>query len=178
MNLPITDLKNHQIKFNKNKYYTSKTINKLWKKGYVIFSEANWENAAYVARYSMKKQIGINKKFLNQNGYTEEFVRMSKKPAIGQEWYEKNKNQMWKYDEIHIANKTGTITAKPPRYFDKKLEIENNNLLIRIKKKRTEFAIQKLLARPKNEKEWEYLDRKKELFYAKIKGKIKRRDNE
>lgn len=56
-NCPIPDLKLAFTK-NGNLYFTSEIFNKVWGKGIVVISEANYDTAAYVARYVTKKVTG------------------------------------------------------------------------------------------------------------------------
>lgn len=69
--------KNHE----KDDLKTSKTIENLWGKGFVVVAPANYETAAYVARYCVKKAYG--KKLSEPKGKPKEFILASKMPAIG-----------------------------------------------------------------------------------------------
>lgn len=110
--------------------YRSPTLEKLWTLGYSNFGAVTFESAAYVARYVMKKMTGP----LQENTYkrvdadtgeihqvSPEFCRMSLKPGIGAKWLEKYQTDVYPADQVII---NGTH-AKPPRYYDKKLEATN-----------------------------------------------------
>ena len=57
-------------------------------------------------------------------------------PGIGQLYYEKHKHEIYKNDEIIIKNQQGTISCKPPKYFDKLYEAEYPEKFKKIKLKR------------------------------------------
>ena len=57
-------------------------------------------------------------------------------PGIGQIYYDKHKNEIYKYDEIIIKNKQGIISSKPPAYFDKLYEAEEPKKFKKIQEKR------------------------------------------
>lgn len=105
-------------------YYTSETLTNVWKKGFVIVTEASWDTAAYTARYIMKKQTGKNAKFYEENNILPEFCVMSRNPGIGFSWYSDNKKCY-----VTFLNKVVPSTGKKRtfnrlRYFDKKFEYE------------------------------------------------------
>lgn len=99
--------------------HDSATIRKLWGNGITEVSPLNWQDAAYVARYTTKKLGKAEIDFYRENGLVPEFTRMSLKPAIGWQYYQDHKDEIYKYDEIHISTVNGGRTVKPPRYYDK-----------------------------------------------------------
>lgn len=76
------------------------------------------------------KKFIINKNFLktcrfDNYGREKEFIRMSKKPAIGLRYWELNKEKI-KRNEGILININGSVVLKPiPRYFKKLWEKEN-----------------------------------------------------
>lgn len=65
-------------------YYTSDLLDRAWGKGIVVVSPANWTNAAYTARYVMKKQTGENAVDAYESiGIRPPFIRASNAPGIG-----------------------------------------------------------------------------------------------
>ena len=105
--------------------YRSSDLEVLWPFGYSSIGDVNFESAAYVARYIMKKVTGHNAK----DHYTEtnqetgeiikrkpEFNKMSLKPGIGYDWYKKYKNDVYPHDYVIIKGKK----VKPPKFYDKK----------------------------------------------------------
>lgn len=120
--------------------YKSKTISKIWGMGYCPIGLIAYESAAYVARYTMKKnglakikreyydaeeidkngEIKIKRKWRNIKGIQEsEFISMSTCPGIGKTWFIKNKENIKTNNCILIHSKKGTLTRKIPRYYKK-----------------------------------------------------------
>lgn len=65
--------------------YTSKELEKIWGKGFVIIGNLTYESACYIARYVHKKAYGIEKEV--KKGKTPEFITSSKRPAIAKDFY-------------------------------------------------------------------------------------------
>lgn len=118
--------------------YTSKTINKLWGKGYCPIGLVSYESASYVARYTMKKnglakvkreyydvkeitkegEVRLKTKWRNIKGKQEpEFIGMSQ--GIGLTWFLKNKDKIKENNCIIIPTNNGARTKKIPRYYRK-----------------------------------------------------------
>lgn len=74
-NKPL-DLKYYKLNENKDILYTSDTISKLWKYGFNVVAEFTPATAAYVARYTLKKQLKKKYSFQKQN-YKQEFLLCS-----------------------------------------------------------------------------------------------------
>lgn len=142
-NLPIMDLKIHKENFEGDPLYTSETISKIWGKGYVIIGNTNWNTAAYVARYIMKKQVDKNEDFYEKYGIEKEYVTMSRNPGIGAGYYNKNKEKIYKHDYININTKNGVVKAKPPGYFDRLYHEIEPKKLYNLKLKRQQIITNK-----------------------------------
>ena len=118
--------------------YTSEILESLWPFGYSTIGDVNFESAAYVARYIMKK---INGKTVNQDGdvvdaqvhyqYCDletgeliqrkpEFNKMSLKPGIGQTWLDKYMHDVYPHDHVIVRGKK----CKPPRFYDNKFKCQ------------------------------------------------------
>lgn len=125
-NLPIKDLTLLSVNHQGEALYRSATIEKIWKKGIVTIGSVTWNSAAYVARYMTKKRKGKNAKqeYIDM-GRNPEFSRMSRNPGIAREYYDRNKDKIYKYDEIIIADGNGkALKAKPSKYYDRLYEEE------------------------------------------------------
>lgn len=109
--------------------YTSATLQKIWDKGLATIGEVNFDTAVYVARYATKQLTGV----LIMSDILPEFGRMSRRPGIGTEWFNKYQKQTYDHDSIVINH----VETKPPKFYDKKLEALDSDQLNRIKKKRT-----------------------------------------
>lgn len=142
-NIPINDLKPYAKNHIGQVRYQSETIEKIWKKGYIDVANVSWESCAYVARYMLKKQKGKSA----EEAYRlkeAEFTRMSRKPGIAKNYYEKNQKKIYEFDEIMIAKMDGSVQKiKPPKYYDKLFDIENEEQMNAIKEARKKIAIEK-----------------------------------
>lgn len=119
--------------------WRSHEIDKYWNKGFVRISEIEFANAAYTARYSMKKLIDGSKteEYYAEQGKIKEFIRMSRMPGIGTRYYEKHKEHIYENDEMYLRTVKGiTEKAKPPAAWDRRLEKENPELYDMIKESR------------------------------------------
>lgn len=122
-----TDLRAHQKNKQGDMLYTSETISKIWGKGFVTIGEVNFKSTAYVARYITKKIVGDDAdqhyRALDEDtgeliSIQQEFTNQSRKPGIGQTWYEAYGSDVFPSDEVIIDARP----MKPPRYYDKQLE--------------------------------------------------------
>lgn len=108
--------------------YTSGELERLWPFGFSSFGDVTYQSAAYVAGYALKKITGPQAADHYQNvdwrtgelvALTPEFARMSLKPGIGYEWFQK----YWR--EVYLARDgvvvPGGRTVPPPAYYDKLL---------------------------------------------------------
>lgn len=108
--------------------YRSEFLESLWTFGYSSIGDVNFQSAAYVARYVMKKVTGkpsdahyalaspITGEVFNR---VPEFNRMSLKPGIGATWFQKYSSDVFPHDYVVVNGKK----AKPPRYYDKLFSI-------------------------------------------------------
>lgn len=121
------------------KLFTSDTLNSIWKMGYCITGALEFDSAAYVARYVIKKVNG-KQKFDHYAHHTDldtgeivmrpqEYATMSRNKGIAAEWFKKYKTDVYPHD-FHINN---GHKMKPPRFFDEALKIEDPELYEKIK---------------------------------------------
>lgn len=115
--------------------YESAKLTELWGKGRCTVSEVNFDTAAYVARYNLKKFYGKGSKF-QYAGRKPEFITMSRRPGIGAGYFEEFKDDIYSHDEL--IPEIGRPPVVPPRYFDKLLEKQDPELYQVVKKKRLE----------------------------------------
>lgn len=129
MNCPLditqfydTYLDNKQKKF----HWKSKELDRLWKKGMIDVGEVEFNSAAYVARYCMKKLMlrgYYNKQDYAKNGKIPEFIRMSRRPGIGMRYYDENKEKIYENDNVILKTiHNNTAVFKPPKAFDNKFK--------------------------------------------------------
>lgn len=129
------------------KYYTSESLQKLWKYGFVVVGDMTFESAAYVARYVTKKVNGAKAlehytKIDLQTGEVlseriPEFILPSRKPGIGKPWLEKFSTDVYPDDFVVIREKK----MKPPKYYDAQFDIANPEQFGKIKARRKHKAL-------------------------------------
>jgi len=129
----------------KNPRWSSNTLEKIWSRGIVEFSDVTPETAGYVARYSLKKINGEKQKAHYErldpdtgelHEIIPEFALMSRRPGIGQLHYEKHRDDLYP-DDFTVLNGR---KQKVPRYYDKQLEKESAKTLEKIKNRRKSRA--------------------------------------
>ncbi|AXB22566.1 replication initiation protein [Alces alces faeces associated microvirus MP10 5560] len=140
-NLPINDLKPYFINELHQQIYQSETISNIWGLGLVTIGEVTYESAGYVARYTLKKRT--KQETIDKQG-EKEFTLMSRKPGIAQKYYTDNVEKIYKNDEIIISTSLDyVLKSKPPRYFDKLYDIDNEEDLYNKKQERRKKAQEK-----------------------------------
>lgn len=149
-------------KYNGNQYYTSHTLTKLWGLGHAVIGEITPESSAYTTRYALKKITGEQAKN-HYEGRQPEYITMSLKPAIGLEWYNIHKDEIYPNDYVDFKG----YKAKPPRYYDKKYQLTNEDEFDLIKLKRKIKVMERL------EKTVDTLEEQKEKLLTRI-SKLKR----
>lgn len=145
--IPTEDLYEPTI-LNKQWYYKSHLLEECWTKdgeteprGFVNISEASWNDIAYVARYITKKINGeISEDHYAELGQEKEFFRVSRMPGIGENYFKKHWEEIYKNDEIIIRNNAGAIRMQPPKYFDRLLEQMDPEKMEEVKAKRKKRA--------------------------------------
>lgn len=105
-------------------HWKSYELEKYWDKGFIDIGEVEFASAAYVARYCMKKITdNVDKADYYSQGKEPEFVRMSRRPGIGTDYFNEHFEDIYKYDKITVKNFHGeTITVKPSKSWDRKFE--------------------------------------------------------
>lgn len=107
-------------------YYNSRELSNCWldidgnDKGFVVVGEATKESAQYVARYTVKKLKDMDSGIYDELGIKKEFITMSK--GISKEYYETNKDTLFKQNSFYLPSSKGARKCKTPRYFKKLLE--------------------------------------------------------
>lgn len=123
--------------------YSSDVLSGVWQNGYCSVGEVNFESAAYVARYCLKKvdclterfeEDGVKYDVVKSSGLIRlpEYVTMSRRPGIGKSWYDKFKSDMYPSDFRIIRD----MKMKPARYYDSQFEGEDPEGFAGIKRER------------------------------------------
>ena len=112
--------------------YRSAELERLWPFGFSSIGECNFESAAYVARYVLKK---INGPYADDHyqGREKEYITMSRRPGIAHDWLLKYKDDVYPHDYVVIRD---GIKCKPPRYYDNIYDNIDNIQLRQIKLRR------------------------------------------
>lgn len=147
LKIPPEDLYSPCI-INKNWHYKSHQLERAWTKdgeveprGFVDVSEATWNDIAYVARYITKKINGKQSEdHYAEKGQEKEFFRVSRMPGIGEPYFRKHWEEIYKNDEVIIKNNKGAVSMQPPRYFDQLYEQMDPTGFEKIKKNRKKRA--------------------------------------
>ena len=123
-------------------HWKSHEIEKYWDLGMIDIGEVEFASAAYVARYCMKKITdNPDKTKYWKNGMYPEFVRMSRRPGIGMDYYNENWETIYENDKLYVKNFHGqTIEVKPPKAWDKKFKESHPQEWFNIQRSRKEGA--------------------------------------
>lgn len=126
-------------------YYTSDKLQSFWPHGFVQVGELNFESAAYVSRYCLKKVNGA----MAQDHYMQideygvaswvepEYVTMSRRPGIAKEWFDRFKDDCFPADEVPVVGKG--VIKKVPRYYEELMKSEDEGVVEEAKKLRKLF---------------------------------------
>ena len=101
---------------------SSDLINRIWKLGMVTIGQISPERIAYCCGYATKKALGKPRQWYYDRGLYPEFVRMSRRPAIGRRYFENYRSDVYGQDSCLLP---GGFRSKVPRYYDKLLEADN-----------------------------------------------------
>jgi hypothetical protein len=119
--------------------FRSKFLEESWTLGFSSIGDVTLQSAAYVARYTMKKQRDPSEYVDQDTGMClqPEFNLMS--PGIGKDWYKLYKSDTYK-DYLNVDFQK----VRVPRYYDKLMELEDPERLQEIKEKRVAKAMELL----------------------------------
>lgn len=133
---------------NGHRLYTSEKLAKLWPFGFSSIGDANFDTAAYVARYIMKKHLGKDAwmRYCDIDWSTGEIVRqwspeyttMSRRSGIGKEWFDKYLRDVYTTDSIFVSHKKTKV--RPPKYFDSLFELSHPSEFKTLKENRIDAA--------------------------------------
>lgn len=116
-NFDFPDKKYHKKSGTGHNLYTSEALSELWHYGHAWIGSLTFESAAYVARYVMKKITGDDADN-HYKGRRPEYVTMSRRPGIGQGWYDKFSDDIHRHDYIIVNGKKVSL----PKYYNKLFE--------------------------------------------------------
>lgn len=120
---------------NSNKIYNSQILNDIWQKSEINeIGDVSFKSAAYCARYTLKKQNGdrADPHYYRQSPVNGEYYRidpefavMSRRPGIGDGWFNKYKSDCFPSDYLIIEGKKVGV----PAYYTRKLADQGERLL-------------------------------------------------
>lgn len=119
--------------------YRSALAESLWPAGHVGIGEFSFESAAYAARYCVEKVNGEAAEGHYEGRYPE-FVRMSRRPAIGRRWFERFSDDVYPEGEAVVSGRKG----RSPLYYDRLLDKERPAVLEALKARRAVEAVKRL----------------------------------
>lgn len=124
-----------------NVLYTSPTLQKLWPFGFSLISEANVRTGGYCARYCTKKLTGNSAVLAYDNlGIQRPCSLMSRRPAIGFQYFLYHIDDIINYDKLSISTSEGVLTISPPKYFYDKLQLNYPDLYANIKERKEDIS--------------------------------------
>lgn len=111
--------------------YTSATLERVWGHGFCPIGSVTPQSAAYVARYCCKKVTGDEASF-HYMGRPCEAARMSSKPGIGYDWYQRFSADCFPSGYLVQDG----VKVSIPRYYDKLLARTDPDLYERVRQQR------------------------------------------
>lgn len=138
-NISFHDLVKYNLVNGEYRYY-SPLLSQIWGYGFCDVGAVNFESAAYVARYCLKKKDGLMAEdwYLDKETgafYQPEYSTMSN--GIGQGFYLSNKSDMFPSDEVPVHG--SGVFKGVPRYYEKLFADEDPLTLEAIKEVRKKF---------------------------------------
>ena len=128
--------------------WRSAHLEHYWDNGFSEFGTVTPKSASYVAGY-VKKKVA---KRVNPDAYLRvdvdtgelfdvepEFNRMSLRPAIGRSWIERYWQDVYPRDYVVVDGKE----FKPPRYYDKWMDMYHPDIMLDVREKRINEAVEK-----------------------------------
>lgn len=139
-NLHVRDLEDHGTTPKGGKEFLSKTIQKIWNKGWVTLGEVTRESIQYIANYTLKKIRGHDaKEYYKHHGKYPEFIQSSRNPGIGAKWLDDHKEELLEYGKIYIGSSNGVVEIHSSSYLDRKLALECPERLKAVKELRKQL---------------------------------------
>lgn len=156
--------------------FTSDYLSDVWSHGVVHVGACNFESAAYIARYQLKKPNYDKTEMIDV--FTGELIRrvpeyrnMSTKPAIGKRWLDKYKSDLYPRDGAIVNGRRQNI----PRYYDVKYAEEHPEEMDAIKAARcakADLKYDRLRLEAKSEGRNEYVP--EDVFRSRTEEIVKR----
>lgn len=112
LNTCFPDMKYHKMSGAK-KLYASAELDSTWSHGDCLIGDVEFESAAYVAGYVVKKVTG-ERAAAHYGDRLPEFATMSRRPGLGRGYYEKYRGEIYQHDSVVIRGHEVSV----PKYYD------------------------------------------------------------
>lgn len=147
--------------------YTSEQLDNLWSLGECKIGSVTFQSVQYVARYILGKKLGKESdNYYKEEGIEPEFVRMSLKPGLGRDWFDRFYSDVFPLDYMVVNG----VKCRVPRYFDKILKDSNPFEFERVKEERK--------IKRENTPEDVYSLRRRKAKSAILAAQLKKRDSQ
>lgn len=103
--------------------FRSAELEGLWPYGFSSVGLVTFESAAYVARYTLKKQgseSSLSGRSKRCGGRLPEYMTMSRRPGIGAGWFERFASDVFPVDRVVLR---GGRVMRPPRFYDERFKV-------------------------------------------------------
>lgn len=136
--------------------WTSKTLERVWGKGFVQIGDVSFDSAAYVARYTLTSlsaseaaERGTYERFDSETGEVwavhPVYATMSRRPGLGSSWFDMFRDDVYPDDFVVMKGQK----MRPPKFYDKRLDREDDkggsqkdrDLFIELKKRRSSESV-------------------------------------
>lgn len=142
--LDFADKKRHSESKKGHTLYRSDKLNELWGLGHCWIGNVTHQSAGYVARYCLKKVTGdaAIDHYKRVNTQTGEIFQvlpeyMAASQGLGLSHFEEHHAQMYLRDSVIVNGKEAPV----PKYYDRKMEALNPELMAQIKERRKQKAL-------------------------------------
>lgn len=115
-----------------NPLFESAELESIWQNGFCSIGEVNFQTAAYVARYVLKKSLNPDV----DSDFVEPYVTMSRRPGIGMPYYEKYGKDVYNTDSVVVRGRE----MRPPKFYDTKFYESDPERMEQLKKIRRSKA--------------------------------------
>lgn len=124
-------------RYGKYPLFKSPLLDELWGHGHCWVADLTPKNAAYVARYVMKKQTG-NGAAETYGDLQPPYSSMSLKPGIGQSWFERYGHEVFPADSVLFEGRL----VPPPRFYLNQLN-EDDQDVVKARRKKAAARLEK-----------------------------------
>lgn len=105
----------------------SDILSSIWKKGFAELGSVTPASCSYVARYVTKKAQSDDRALQESLGIEPEFNLMSRRKAIGREFFDKHP-QMFDTGKFFLGTEKGSVKIYPSRYFRNLKDLPDNKI--------------------------------------------------